>query len=87
MMGLERCEQKRTRTSRSKDRSRQSSKGSEVWRPEILNGDESAEAEEVDRLLLSSLKLWEVERDLIEERMAAKKSARTGSMRRPNIAA
>ena len=40
-----------------------------MWRPEILNGDESAEAEQIDRLLLSSLRLWEVERDLIEERM------------------
>lgn len=40
-------------------------------RPESLNGDESVEAEEVDRLLLSSLKLWEVERDLIEERLGA----------------
>jgi len=37
-----------------------------------MNGDESVEAEEIDRLLLSSLRLWEVERDLIEERMAAK---------------
>jgi hypothetical protein len=32
----------------------------------------SAEAEGTDRLLLSALKYWEVERDLIEERMAAK---------------
>ncbi len=38
----------------------------------MMNGDESVEAEEIDRLLLSSLRLWEVERDLIEERMAAK---------------
>jgi hypothetical protein len=35
-----------------------------------MDDDESAQAEDVDRLLLSSLKFWEVERDLIEERMA-----------------
>src|SRR6266446_5981611 len=81
-MGSARCEHRRGQTSRCKDRSRQSSKGSEVWRPEILNGDESAEAEQIDRLLLSSLRLWEVERDLIEERMATRKSVRTGSRRR-----
>ena len=38
----------------------------------MMNGDESVEPEEIDRLLLSSLRLWEIERDLIEERMAAK---------------
>ena len=38
----------------------------------MMNGDESVEAEEIDRLLLSSLRLWEVERDLIEERMATR---------------
>ena len=35
-----------------------------------MGDDESAEGEDIDRLLLSSLKFWEVERDLIEERMA-----------------
>jgi hypothetical protein len=33
--------------------------------------DQSAEAEAIDKLLLSSLRYWEVERDLIEERLAA----------------
>jgi hypothetical protein len=32
----------------------------------------SAEAEVIDRLLLSALKYWEVERDLIDERMEAR---------------
>jgi hypothetical protein len=36
-----------------------------------MNDNESAQAEEIDRLLLSSLRFWEVERDLIEERVAA----------------
>jgi hypothetical protein len=39
--------------------------------PETLDDNESAQAEAIDRLLLSSLRYWEVERDLIEERMAA----------------
>jgi hypothetical protein len=39
--------------------------------PETIDDIESAETENVDRLLLSSLRYWEVERDLIEERMAA----------------
>jgi hypothetical protein len=37
-----------------------------------MDDNESAQAEEIDRLLLSSLRFWEVERDLIEERMAAR---------------
>ena len=54
------------RTSKPKRRSQQSSK--------TVNGDQSAEAEQIDKLLFSSLKLWEVERELIEERKAARKS-------------
>jgi hypothetical protein len=38
----------------------------------VIDGDESADTEETDRLLLSSLRFWEVERDLIEERLAAR---------------
>jgi hypothetical protein len=34
--------------------------------------DESAEPEQTDRLLVSALRFWEVERDLIEERLAAR---------------
>ena len=37
----------------------------------IMDDNQSAQAEQIDRLLLSALKFWEVERDLIEERMAA----------------
>jgi hypothetical protein len=86
-MGARRSARKRGRTSRSKSRSRQPSKCSTAWRPQIVNGDESAEAEEIDRLLLSSLRLWEVERDLIEERIAARKTAKTRALHRPDIAA
>jgi hypothetical protein len=40
-----------------------------LW-PETVDAGESAQAEEIDRLLLSSLRYWGIERDLIEERMA-----------------
>ena len=36
-----------------------------------MNGHEPVETEETDKLLLSSLRYWEVTRDLIEERIAA----------------
>ena len=37
--------------------------------------DETLHRDQPDRLLLSALKYWEVERDLIEERMASMRSA------------
>jgi hypothetical protein len=39
----------------------------------------SVQSEEPDRLLLSALNYWEVRRDLIEERLAAVRSAATAS--------
>jgi len=39
-----------------------------LWR-EMGDAAESAQDEEIDRLLLSSLRYWEVEHDLIEERI------------------
>ncbi len=71
-MGAGRSGGKGGRRSKFKRRSRPPGKCLKALRPQIVNGDESAEAEEIDRLLLSSLRLWEVERDLIEERMAAR---------------
>ena len=53
-----------------KCRSQTSSRRSGALWPETGDADESAEAEEIDSLLLSSLRYWEVERDLMEERMA-----------------
>jgi hypothetical protein len=38
--------------------------------PKTVDADEPAQADEIDMLLLSSLRLWEVEHDLIEERVA-----------------
>ena len=69
-MGSAPKEHRGWRRSKSKRKSQPSSKRSEEWRPKIMNGNEPVEAEETDRLLLSSLRYWEVERDLIEERLA-----------------
>ena len=60
-----------SRTSKPRRTRRKSSKDSGSWWPERLNADQSAEAEKIDSLLLSALRAWEVDRDLIEERMAA----------------
>ena len=44
-----------------------------------LSPDEALNREQPDRLLLSALTYWEVERDLIEERLAAMRSATAAS--------
>jgi hypothetical protein len=59
------------RTLKIKRRRTKLSKLSTKSRPETINDKESAQSEAIDRLLLSSLRFWEVERDLIEERMSA----------------
>jgi hypothetical protein len=71
-MGAARPQRTRSRKSKFRRRSQRWTKPSEAWRPEIVDGDESGVTEETDRLLLSSLRYWEVERDLIEERLAAR---------------
>jgi hypothetical protein len=47
--------------------------------PKTLEPDEAVRCDEPDRLLLSALKYWEVERDLIEERLDATRSAPAAS--------
>ena len=47
--------------------------------PNTLDPDESFRGDQHDRLLLSALKYWEVERDLIEERLATRRSAPAAS--------
>ena len=86
-MGAGRSGHKRRRTLKSKRKSGQPQKPPKLWRPEIVHDDECTEVEEIDRLLLSSLRYWEVERDLIEERLAARKSVKTRALQRPDIAA
>ncbi len=58
--------------SKSKRRRQKSSKHSTQWPREMSDENRSIQAEGIDRLLLSALRYWEVERDLIEERMAAR---------------
>jgi hypothetical protein len=60
------------RISKSKHKRQRSSKPSALWRRRMSDDSGSTEAEGIDRLLLSALRYWEVERDLIEERMAAR---------------
>ena len=69
-MGATKPKRAKWRTLKFKRRPRKLSKRAETS-PETIDENESAEAEEIDRLLLSSLRYWEVERDLIEERVAA----------------
>ena len=47
--------------------------------PNTPDPDESLRCDQPDRLLLSALKYWEVERDLIEERLDATRSAPAAS--------
>jgi hypothetical protein len=47
--------------------------------PNTLDPNESFRCDQPDRLLLSALKYWEVERDLIEERLDATRSAPAAS--------
>ena len=54
----------------SKRRSHTSTRHPGALWPETGDADESAQPEKIDRLLLSSLRYWEVERDLMDERVA-----------------
>ena len=47
--------------------------------PNTLDPDKSFRCDQPDRLLLSALKYWEVKRDLIEERLATRRSAPAAS--------
>ncbi|PYJ21057.1 MAG: hypothetical protein DME92_07830 [Verrucomicrobia bacterium] len=71
-MGATKRKRARWRTLKFNRRPRKLSKRSGTSWPETMDDDESAQAEEIDRLLLSSLRYWEVERDVIEERVAAR---------------
>ena len=62
------------RTSKSRRRGQKTSKRLGASQPERIEYDESAELEETDRLLLSALRYWEVQHDLIEERIAVIRS-------------
>ena len=61
----------RSRTSKSK---RRASKRYKSLRCAMPDDDATTQFESMHSLLLSSLRYWEVERDLIEERIAALRS-------------
>jgi hypothetical protein len=67
---------------------RKSNKRPRPWQRQPTDRDEAAEVEAPDRLLLSALKFWEVERDLIGERMGAigvrQSNPRAGATGQPN---
>jgi hypothetical protein len=71
LMGATKPKPAKWQTLKFKRRPRKLSKRSDTSWPETMDGDESVEAKKLDRLLMSSLKFWEVERDLIEERITA----------------
>ncbi len=73
-MGAARSMCARCRTSKSRRRRQKMSKRLGASQPKRIEYDESAEFEETDRLLLSALRYWEVQHDLIEERIAAIRS-------------
>ena len=73
-MGAARSLCVRRRTSKSRRRRQKASKRSGASQRERIDYDESAALEETDRLLLSALRYWEVQHDLIEERIAAIRS-------------
>jgi hypothetical protein len=73
-MGAARSLCVRGRTSKSRRRRQKTSKRLGASQPERIDYDESAALEETDRLLLSALSYWEVQHDLIEERIAAIRS-------------
>jgi hypothetical protein len=66
-----RLRRRRLRTFKSKRALRKSSKSSSASPRAIADDHETAQVEPTHSLLLSSLRFWEVERDLIEERTAA----------------
>ncbi len=73
-MGAARSMCVRRQTSKSRRRRQNTSKRLGASQPERIDYDESAALEETDRLLLSALSYWEVQHDLIEERIAAIRS-------------
>lgn len=74
MMGAARPRRARWRTAKSRRKLQRVAKHSGGTK--ATDFDESFHGEPPDRLVLSALRFWEVERDLIEERLAAKRSAR-----------
>jgi hypothetical protein len=63
------------RRSKSKRRPEKRHKKFAAVLPALPNRSQAQRDEQIDRLLLSALKFWETERDLIEERLRVARSA------------
>ncbi len=63
------------RRSKSKRRAEKRRKRFAAALPALPNSNKAQADEQVDRLVLSALKFWETERNLIEERLRAARSA------------
>jgi hypothetical protein len=74
-MGTRRPSRTRSRTSRFGRKGRRLGKRSGTLRRAMTAHEETTHVEPTPSLLLSSLRYWEVERDLIEERLTAMASA------------
>jgi hypothetical protein len=74
--GGARPRRRRGRTEKSKRKPQRAASDSGQ---ETLARNDSLNRDQPDRLLLSALKYWEVERDLIEERLATMRSATAAS--------
>jgi hypothetical protein len=70
-MGAGRTTRTRSRNAKSRRRRRTSAKLSGKSRPLMIANEETTNVEQTFPLLFSSLRYWEVERDLIDERLAA----------------
>ena len=79
-MGAGRTTRTRSRNSKSKRRRRSSAKLSGKSRPLMIANEETTDVDRTPSLLFSSLRYWEVERDLIDERLATRKSVRLSKM-------
>lgn len=62
----------------SKRRSQMSSRRLRALWSQTVDADEPGQAKEIDSLLLSSLRLWEVEHNLIEQRMEHLRRTKVG---------
>ena len=60
-----------SRNAKSRRRRRSLAKVSGKLRPLMITNEEITDVEQTHSLLFSSLRYWEVERDLIDERLAA----------------
>jgi hypothetical protein len=70
-MGAGRTTRTRSRNAKSRRIRRSSAKLSGKLRPLMTANEEAKHVERTPSLLFSSLRYWEVERNLIEERLAA----------------